>query len=114
MAAVGGCAMTMLFRNTIATLGLMVAVIVSSSVLIFVLPFLAAPEPWTVHANGLAVLQGGYEYYHQEGYSCDSLESCNATVRHAPMNPRLFYFPVLFSLTRHSSFLFFTRVPKKI
>ncbi|HEY9564090.1 MAG TPA: hypothetical protein VIR30_10010 [Nocardioides sp.] len=109
MAAVGGCAMTMLFRNTIATLGLMVAVIVSSSVLIFVLPFLADPEPWTVHANGLAVLQGGYEYYPPEGYSCDSLESCNAAMLHVSMTHGIVYFAVILAVTLTASVLSFRR-----
>lgn len=62
LAALGGYAVTMLFRSTVATLGLLVALVVGATFLIAVLP-LDAPERWMPHLNALAWVRGSATYY---------------------------------------------------
>lgn len=62
LAALGGYAVTMLFRSMVGTLGLLVALVVGATFLIGVLP-LDAPERWMPHLNVLAWIRGGATYY---------------------------------------------------
>ena len=72
-AAVGGFAITMLFRSTVATLGLMLAAVVGGSLLIELLP-IDNPTPWTFYANAMAILQGGFVYYSDVADQCTDFE----------------------------------------
>ncbi|GAB2858759.1 hypothetical protein [Nocardioides pacificus] len=63
-AALGAYAVTMLFRSTVATLGLLFAVAVVGSLLVGVLP-LPSPERWMLPSNVLAVLYDGIRYWDQ-------------------------------------------------
>ncbi|KRF11395.1 hypothetical protein ASG90_16710 [Nocardioides sp. Soil797] len=68
-AALMGFAVTMLFRSTVACLGLLLAGAIGGSMLMAVLPF-DDPERWMFHSNAAAILQNGYEYWPQGDYSC--------------------------------------------
>jgi ABC-2 type transport system permease protein len=76
VAAVGGYALTMLFRSTVATLGLLFAVSVVGSILIQLIP-IAGIGRWGVGPNVSGVLLDGAKYF---DYSLcrDSTEECNA------------------------------------
>lgn len=75
--AVGGFAITMLFRSTVATLGLMLALAIGGSLLVELLP-IDDPVPWTFYGNALAILQGGYSYYSPIADMCTDFD-CSAT-----------------------------------
>ncbi len=73
LAGVGGYALTMLFRNTVATLGALFAFTIGSSILIVGILGSTATR-WLLPTNFYAVLMNGYEYYNgaSEGQSCSS------------------------------------------
>jgi ABC-2 type transport system permease protein len=68
-AGLAGLATTMLFRSTVATLGVLFAVVIAGSFLIAVLPF-ESPERWLPHLNVLAWIADGATYYTAETQSC--------------------------------------------
>jgi hypothetical protein len=68
-AGLAGLATTMLFRSTVATLGILFAVVVAGSFLIAVLPF-EAPERWMPHLNVAAWIADGTTYYTQGEQTC--------------------------------------------
>lgn len=61
-AAVFGFALTMLFRSTVATLGILFAVVVAGTIVLNVLP-IADAQRWHPATNLLAWLQHGTEFY---------------------------------------------------
>ncbi len=62
LASLGGYALTMLFRSTVATLGVLFAFSVGGSLLIVAIIGQNA-ERWLLPTNFLAVLANGYNYY---------------------------------------------------
>jgi hypothetical protein len=67
--ALGAYALTMLFRSTVATLGIMFAVLVAGSYLIAVLPFDSSGR-WALYNNVGAVLYDGITYFQEPPASC--------------------------------------------
>ncbi|MGL5826338.1 MAG: hypothetical protein ACRCYU_16225 [Nocardioides sp.] len=61
-AAVGGYAITMLFRNTVATLGLLFAVSVVGSILVALIP-VAGIGRWDLATNLTGIMVDGKQYY---------------------------------------------------
>lgn len=70
LAAVAGFALTMLFRSTVATLGLLFAVSVAGTFAVAVLPLGGQNERYMVHANVAAVIQGRYTYWTEPPPEC--------------------------------------------
>ncbi|KRF34212.1 ABC transporter permease [Nocardioides sp. Soil805] len=68
-AGLAGLVTTMLFRSTVATLGILFAVVVAGSFLIAVLPF-ESPERWLPHLNVLAWIGDGAVYYTETPQTC--------------------------------------------
>lgn len=68
-AGLAGLATTMLFRSTVATLGILFAVVVAGSFLIAVLPF-ESPERWMPHLNVVAWIGDGATYYTDAAQDC--------------------------------------------
>jgi ABC-2 type transport system permease protein len=68
-AGLAGLATTMLFRSTVATLGILFAVVVAGTFLIAVLPF-ESPERWMPHLNVVAWIGDGATYYAGDGQEC--------------------------------------------
>lgn len=68
-AGLAGLATTMLFRSTVATLGILFAVVVAGTFLIAVLPF-EAPERWMPHLNVAAWIGDGVTYYTEGEQTC--------------------------------------------
>jgi ABC-type transport system involved in multi-copper enzyme maturation permease subunit len=64
-AALGGYALTMLFRSTVATVGVLFGVSVAGGIVIGVL---GIGEQWQPQKNVAAVVKDGTTYYAQEGY----------------------------------------------
>lgn len=62
LAGVGGYALTMLFRSTVATLGVLFGTVVATSILISSLPMEDAPR-WLPSSNIGAWVLGGIDYY---------------------------------------------------
>ncbi|MDT0201747.1 hypothetical protein [Nocardioides sp. AE5] len=102
-AALGGYAVTMLFRNTIATLGLLFVAAVGSSLLISAMP-MADPERWMLHANGLTILADGYTYWSP----CRS-DMCEQVELVLPMSHGLVYFGVALAVAVVASLVAFQR-----
>ncbi|MEI2713454.1 MAG: hypothetical protein V9G04_09195 [Nocardioides sp.] len=65
LAAILGFALTMLFRSTVATLGILFAVAVAGSMVIMALPLGGTNERWLPTVNLTAWLQHGADYYVQ-------------------------------------------------
>lgn len=105
-AALAGYAITMLFRNTVACLGLVLAGAVGGSMLIAVLP-LDDPERWMPHANAAAVLQDGHEYWPQGDYMCSG--DCSEITLHLSLAHGVVYFAVLIALVVALSIISFRR-----
>jgi len=78
-AAVLGYSLTMLFRSTVATLGIVFAVAVAGTFVIAVLPLGGDNERWMVQTNLLAFVQNGVDYYDSQnqvtcdGFGCDGM-----------------------------------------
>lgn len=70
LAAVAGLAMTMLFRSTVATLGILFAVAVAGTFVVAALPVGGDNERYMVHANVGAVIQGRYTYWTEPPDDC--------------------------------------------
>ncbi|MEZ5091220.1 hypothetical protein [Nocardioides sp.] len=70
LAAVGGFALTMLFRSTVATLGLLFAVAVAGTFAVAVLPLGGNNERYMVHANVNAVVSGQHVYWREPPEEC--------------------------------------------
>ena len=70
LAAVAGFALTMLFRSTVATLGLLFAVAVAGTFAVAVLPLGGQNERYMVHANVAAVVQGRYVFWSEPPQEC--------------------------------------------
>lgn len=68
-AGLAGLATTMLFRSTVATLGILFAVVIAGSFLVAVLPF-ESPERWLPHLNVLAWIGDGAVYYTETSQTC--------------------------------------------
>ena len=68
-AGLAGLATTMLFRSTVATLGILFAVVVAGTFLIAVLPF-EAPERWMPHLNVAAWIGDGATYFTDGAQTC--------------------------------------------
>jgi ABC-2 type transport system permease protein len=68
-AGLAGLATTMLFRSTVATLGILFAVVFAATFLIAVLPF-ESPERWMPHLNILAWIGDGAVYYSEDSQTC--------------------------------------------
>ena len=68
-AGLAGLATTMLFRSTVATLGILFAVVVAGTFLIAVLPF-ESPERWMPHLNVVAWIADGTVYYSDDAQTC--------------------------------------------
>lgn len=68
-AGLAGLATTMLFRSTVATLGILFAVVIAGTFLIAVLPF-ESPERWMPHLNVVAWIADGTVYYSDEAQTC--------------------------------------------
>jgi len=62
LAGVGAYALTMLFRSTVATLGIMFGASIGATILVGVI-FQEQAERWMLHSNAYAWLFDGYEYY---------------------------------------------------
>lgn len=62
LAGVGAYALTMLFRSTVATLGIMFGASIGATILIGVI-FQQQAERWMLHSNVQAWLFDGYDYY---------------------------------------------------
>lgn len=70
-AAIVGFSLTMAFRSTVATLGLLFAVTVGSTILIATLPLQGNNERWMVPTNLSAFVLNGTDYYNtQEETTC--------------------------------------------
>jgi ABC-2 type transport system permease protein len=65
-AGVVGYSMTMFFRSTVATLGILFAVAVAGTFVIAVLPLGGENERWMLHTNVAAVVQHGADYYNSQ------------------------------------------------
>jgi len=65
-AALLGYSLTMLFRSTVATLGIVFAVAVAGTFVIAVLPLGGDNERWMVQTNLLAFVQNGTDYYNSQ------------------------------------------------
>ncbi|KRF20778.1 ABC transporter permease [Nocardioides sp. Soil796] len=106
-AALGGFGVTMLFRSTVASLGLLLAGAVGGSMLMAVLP-VDDPERWMFHSNAAAILQNGYEYWPSGGYSC--MDDCSDIMLHLSLTHGVVYFAVVLAvLTAVSVFSFRSR-----
>lgn len=68
-AGLAGLATTMLFRSTVATLGILFAVVIAGTFLIAVLPF-ESPERWMPHLNVVAWIADGTVYYSDDAQTC--------------------------------------------
>lgn len=74
-----GYSLTMLFRSTVATLGIVFAVAVAGTFVIAVLPLGGDNERWMVQTNLLAFVQNGTDYYNSQvqvtctGAECDGM-----------------------------------------
>ena len=64
--AVLGYSMTMFFRSTVATLGILFAVAVAGTFVIAILPLGGDNERWMLHTNVAAVVQHGADYYNSQ------------------------------------------------
>ena len=73
LAGFAGYALTMLFRSTVATIGVMFASAVGGS-LVIIAVLGEEGQRWLVTSNFVAVLQNGYEYSTGEGF-CESTTS---------------------------------------
>ena len=62
-AALLGYSLTMLFRSTVVTLGILFGVAVASTIIISVLPLDGDNERWMLHTNVAAVVLDGATYY---------------------------------------------------
>ena len=65
-AALLGYSLTMLFRSTVATLGIVFAVAVAGTLVIAALPLGGDNERWMVQTNLLAFVQNGTDYYNSQ------------------------------------------------
>ncbi|MGD9962109.1 hypothetical protein [Nocardioides sp.] len=77
LAALGGYALTMLFRSTVATLGSLFAFTVGGSLLIVGIIGPGA-EKWLLPTNFLAVLNNGVSYYSDAACGVNGEGSCQA------------------------------------
>ncbi len=70
LAAVAGFALTMLFRSTVFTLGLLFVVAVAGTFIVAVLPLDGDNERYMVHTNVAAVVQGKASYWVEPPQDC--------------------------------------------
>ena len=75
-AALGAYALTMLFRSTVATLGVLFGITVLAPILMALVAF-PNNERWMPTTNIAAVIQDGTTYYDESGYSCTLDEDGN-------------------------------------
>jgi len=68
-AALLGYSLTMLFRSTVVTLGILFGVAVAGTIIISILPLDGDNERWMLHTNVAAVVQDGTTYYNNQGFS---------------------------------------------
>ncbi len=71
VAALGAFAMTMLFRSTVATLGILFAVVLAGSLFFAAL---GVSERWFPHTNVAAVVKDGTQYYVEVPERCNTDE----------------------------------------
>lgn len=76
-AGLGGYALTMLFRNGLATLGLLFAYVAGGEVLVNLIPVAGAAR-WTANANLFGWLADGYRYI-DPAVGCGAFSNCDAT-----------------------------------
>ena len=65
-AALLGYSLTMLFRSTVVTLGILFGVAVASTIIIGVLPLDGENERYMLHTNVAAVVENGADYYNSD------------------------------------------------
>lgn len=65
-AAIVGFSLTMAFRSTVATLGLLLALTIGSTILIAALPLQGENERWMVPTNLTAFVANGTDYYNSQ------------------------------------------------
>ncbi|QIX27052.1 ABC transporter permease subunit [Nocardioides sp. JQ2195] len=106
-AALMGFAVTMLFRSTVACLGLLLAGAIGGSILMSVLPF-DDPERWMFHSNAAAVLQDGYEYWPRGDYICD-MGDCSDAMVTLSLAHGVVYYAVLLAIVSALSIASFRR-----
>lgn len=76
-AGLGGYALTMLFRSSLATLSLLFAYVAGGEVLVNLIPVAGAAR-WTANANLFGWLADGYTYA-DPAVGCSAFSSCDAT-----------------------------------
>ncbi|WP_110240114.1 ABC transporter permease subunit [Nocardioides gilvus] len=77
-AALAAYALTMWFRSTVGSLGLMFGVTLFSSLLIAAV-FGVGAEKWMLPTNAMAVVMDGYEYWVPGTGTCDEYGNCDDT-----------------------------------
>lgn len=78
-ATLGAYALTMWFRSTVGSLGLMFGVTLFSSLLIGIVFQEGAPR-WMLPSNAMAVIMDGFDYWVQ-GTNCDEFGNCEEDTR---------------------------------
>ncbi|WP_395659735.1 hypothetical protein [Nocardioides sp.] len=110
-AALGGYALTMLFRSTVATVGVLFAVSVAGGVLI---ALLGLSEHWQPQKNVAAIVKNGTSYYVEPPRSCESRrivpgdDECSP-VRALPLTDGVAYYGTALVATVGASLLLFRR-----
>ncbi|MDP3894046.1 hypothetical protein, partial [Nocardioides sp.] len=103
--ALGGYALTMLFRSTVGTVGFVFATTVASYVLLLSLPG-TGTQRWLLHQNVFAFVNGSWEYYDptlcRGAMECDGMTTLTAC-------PAAAYLAVLLALPVIASVLSFRR-----
>jgi ABC-2 type transport system permease protein len=79
-AGLGGYALTMLFRSTVATLGVLLAVSLVVPVLLAIIAF-PGSERWMPQNNIAAVVLDGMTYYEESAVTCDADGMCSGEQR---------------------------------
>ena len=106
-AALAAYALTMWFRSTVGSLGLMFGVTLFSSLLIAAI-FGMGAEKWMLPTNAMAVVMDGYEYWVQSGV-CDEYGNCDDDTATVTAAHGVTYLGVLLVLIVIPSFLTFRR-----
>lgn len=106
-AGLGGYAMTMLFRSTVATLGVMFALAIAGPLMLTLLGF-PGNERWMPQNNFAAIVLDGFDYYEYSNVVCGG-EGCSNTVSRLSLSGGVRYFGGLLVLAAVFSGLSFRR-----
>lgn len=106
-AGLGGYAMTMLFRSTVATLGVMFALAIAGPLMLTLLGF-PGNERWMPQNNFAAIVLDGFDYYGNSNVTCGG-EGCSNTVSRLSLSGGVRYFGGLLVLAAVFSVLSFRR-----